>query len=87
MRVGASSLEGVPPSWQLVNGLWGLLLLFGLLLSALWVRHTLVPVLQSSIFSHVVACSPEHISLLSALVSSPSRDLWIIACVCFGTDS
>ena len=25
-------------SWQLVNGLWSLLLLFGLLLTALWVR-------------------------------------------------
>ncbi|KAK9837120.1 hypothetical protein WJX81_004022 [Elliptochloris bilobata] len=32
-------VEGVRPSWQLVNGLWGLLLLFGLLLTALWVRQ------------------------------------------------
>ncbi len=38
MRIAVSRLEGVPPSWQLINGLWGLLLLFGLLLTALWVR-------------------------------------------------
>ena len=38
MRNAATRLEGVPPSWQLINGLWGLLLLFGLLLTALWVR-------------------------------------------------
>ncbi len=35
----ARRLAGVSASWQLVNGLWSLLLLFGLLLTALWVRR------------------------------------------------